>query len=147
MWLSRQFFILMLMAFICQACSNPTKKIYTSECSPDIKFKQISFVNLIDSVTFYDKQYVELSGTYVEGKHLSALVNDSAFADNGHSFWVNFTQDCPLYSSASHEGLFDLGNNINNHAMTIRGRVELSNKGDQKAYRATINEVSYLVLY
>ena len=135
-----------------QACTHP-KKVYTSECAPTIKFKHISFANLVDSAKFYDDQYVEVTGKYVEGKHISALVDEATFSDhaNDHSLWVNFTQECPLYRNNEHDGLFGNGDNeynlIKNHRITIRGRVQATGKGYLKAYRATINEVSYLELY
>jgi hypothetical protein len=140
-------------ALILLACNTHKRKVYTSECAPGIKFKKVSFRNLIDSIKDYDKQYVEVSGRYLEGKHISALVNDSTFTDHGNSrsLWVNFTQDCPLYLKGKHTGLFETEdgeyNKINNRQMTIRGRIDRRKKGHQETYSATIDEVSYLELY
>lgn len=143
-------FILLTLALL--ACNTNKRKIYTSECSAEIKFKKVSYSHLIDSAKYYDKQYVEVSGKYLEGKNQSALVNDSTFTDhgNGRSLWVNFTQDCPLYLVGKHTGLFETEdgeyNKISNRHMTIRGRIEITKKGHKNAYRATLNEVSYLEL-
>lgn len=148
---SRVYIILLFTATLL-ACNTHKKKIYISECAPGIKFKKVSFHNLVDSIKFYDKQYVEVSGKYLEGKHISALVNDSTFTDHGNSrsLWVNFTQDCPLYLKDKHTGLFETEdgeyNKINNRQMTIRGRIDVQKKGHQNTYRATLNEVSYLEL-
>jgi hypothetical protein len=145
-------YILITITLALLACNTHKRKIYTSECSPDIKFKKVNFSKLVDSIKFYDKQYVEVSGRYLEGKHISALINDSTFSDHGnnHSFWVNFTQDCPLYLKGENTGLFETEdgeyNEINNRQMTIRGRIDVQKKGHQGAYCATINEVSYLEL-
>ncbi|RYU91226.1 hypothetical protein EWM62_04610 [Mucilaginibacter terrigena] len=145
-------YLVVLLALSLLACNTHKQKIYTSECAPDIKFKKVNFRNLIDSIKLYDKQYVEVSGRYLEGKHISALVNDSTFSDHGNSrsLWVNFTQECPLYLKGKNTGLFETEdgeyNKINNRQMTIRGRVELQKKGHKETYRATINEVSYLEL-
>jgi hypothetical protein len=147
---SRVYWVFIL-ALALQACTtHKQQQVYTSECATDIVFKKISLSHLADSIKYYDKRYVEVSGRYVEGKNISALVNDSTFSDHGnsHSFWVNFTQDCPLYLTGKHTGLFAAEDgtysNINNKLMTIRGRIEVQNKGYKKEYCATINEVSYL---
>ena len=145
-------YISLLLALLLTACSSPKRKIYTSECAVDIKFKKVSFADLADSISYYDKQYVQVSGKYLEGKNQSALVNDSTYTghDNNQSLWVNFTQDCPLYLADKHTGLFETEdgeyNKISNRHMTIRGRINLEKKGHNKAYAATINEVSYLEL-
>jgi hypothetical protein len=148
----RRVYFTLIIALALQACNTHKQKIYTSECAPDIKFKKVKFVNLIDSIRYYDKQFVEVSGKYLEGKNVSALVNDSTFTDHGnsHALWVNFTQDCPLYLTDKHTGLFETEdgeyNKLNNRLITLRGRVEVEKKGHKNAYRATINEVSYLSL-
>ncbi|MBD1367074.1 hypothetical protein IDJ77_24905 [Mucilaginibacter sp. ZT4R22] len=129
------------------------KKLYTSDCSAGIAFKKVSYTNLVDSIKYYDKQYVEVYGKYTEGKNLSALVNDSLFADHGNSraLWVNFTQDCPLYLKGTQQGFFASEDgsyaHMNNRMVTIRGQVDVLLKGHQKAYSGTINQVSYIELY
>ncbi|MGY4537760.1 hypothetical protein ACVW0P_002179 [Mucilaginibacter sp. UYNi724] len=134
------------------ACNTPKRKIYISECDLNVQFKKVSFAHLVDSVKYYDKQNVEVTGKYIEGKNVSALVNDSTFTDHGnsHSIWVNFTQDCPLYLVGKHIGLFETEdgeyNKLNNRKMTIRGRLEIAKKGHKNTYRATLNQVSYLEL-
>jgi len=145
-------YIALLTALMLPACKSPQRKIYTSECATAIKFKKVNFADLADSINFYDKQYVQVSGKYLEGKNQSALVNDSTYTGKGEtqSFWVNFTQDCPLYLMGKRIGLFETEdgeyNKISNRHMTIRGRINLEKKGHNKAYSATINEVSYLEL-
>ena len=125
------------------------KRVYASECDKDVHFKNISMAHLLDSARFYNKQFVEISGKYIEGKNISALVNDSLFVGrkNSSSLWVNFTQDCPLFLAGTQQGLFSSEDGsfekLNNRRVTIRGRVEANSKG----YSATINEVSYIVLY
>ncbi|AMR33775.1 hypothetical protein A0256_21220 [Mucilaginibacter sp. PAMC 26640] len=142
------FFVVLLPALLDFGCSGK-KKLYISECNPNIHFKKISLSHLTDSVKFYNKQYVEVSGKYQEGKNVSVLVSDSTFVDhsNKHSLWVNFTQDCPLYLSGTQQGLFSSEDGsylkLNDHKVTLRGRVEINSKG----YSATINEVSAIELY
>ncbi|RWY51033.1 hypothetical protein [Mucilaginibacter gilvus] len=134
------------------ACAH-SNKLYTSSCSDGIAFKKVSYVNLVDSIKYYDKQYVEVYGKYIEGKNLSALVNDSLFADHGsnRALWVNFTQDCPLYLTGTQQGFFASEDgsyaHLNNRMVTLRGQVEVLLKGHQKAYSGTINQVSYIELY
>jgi hypothetical protein len=95
--------LLMLMLPVLVSCKSHKVKTYTSACAAGIKYKAVSFSHLIDSAKFYDNQYIEVSGKYLEGKHVSALVNDSTFTNHGnnHALWVNFTQDCPLYLMVS----------------------------------------------
>ena len=145
-------YIILLLAVALQACTTNKQKVYTSDCAPDITFKRVKFVNLIDSIEYYDKQFVEVSGKYMEERNVSALVNDSTFTNhtNSRSLWVNFTQDCPLYLTGKHTGLFETEdgeyNKLNKRLVTIHGRIEVQKKGHKNAYRATINEISYLLL-
>jgi hypothetical protein len=149
----RRLFIWVLFTIVALQACKQQKKIYASECAVGIKFKKVSFENLVDSIQYYNKQYVQVSGKYVEEKNVSALVSDSTFTGHGtgRSFWVNFTQECPLYLKGKHTGLFETEDGeykqINNRLMTIRGRLDVSKKGHLGTYRATINEVSYLELY
>jgi hypothetical protein len=148
---SRWVFIPLTFTFMLHACSQP-KHIYTSECSEGIIYKRVVFSHLVDSIKYYDKQYVEVTGKYVEGKNLSALHNDSNVIDRGnsHALWVNFSQDCPLILRGTHTGLFEYGDGnfskINNHTMTIRGKVDKHQKGHLKSYRGGIDMVSYVEL-
>ncbi|MBB3967908.1 hypothetical protein [Mucilaginibacter phyllosphaerae] len=142
---------MLILTLALQACNTPKRKIYTSECAAGIRFKKVSFANLADSIKYYDKQYVEVSGKYLEGKNQSALVNDSTYTGRSNqSLWVNFTQDCPLYLLGKRTGLFETEdgeyNKISDRHMTLRGRINLEKKGHNQAYMATINEVSYLEL-
>jgi hypothetical protein len=144
-------FLLFTGIFLLFSCKNE-HKIYQSECDSDITFKHIGFTQLIDSIQKYDQQYIEVVGKYREGKEESALVNDSLFVDhsNGHSLWVNFSQDCPLYLLGTRKGLFEYNDGkftrISNKKITIRGRVDLRHKGHLGSYRATIDRVSFVKL-
>ncbi|HZX59571.1 MAG TPA: hypothetical protein VFE54_12625 [Mucilaginibacter sp.] len=134
-----------------QSCKH-SKKVYKSDCDDGISFKQISFGKLMDSISEYDQQYVEVTGKYVEDKELSALFGDSLFVDQSkkNGLWVNFSQDCPLYLSGTHQGLFEYNDGqftqINNKLITIRGKIDLNNKGSHNRYKATIDRVSLVKL-
>ena len=134
-----------------QSCKHE-KKIYKSECDINKDFKTISFKHLMDSLDDYDQQYIEISGKYEEDKGISALVNDSLFTDvsNSNALWVDFSQDCPLYLSGTHQGLFEYNDGqftqINNKKVTIRGVIVLRNKGKRDQYKATIERVSLVKL-
>ena len=133
-----------------QSCQRQ-KKIYKSDCNIDKTFKQISFKQLLDSIDDYNQQYIEISGKYQEDKGISALVNDSLFTDHStdNALWVDFSQDCPLYLSGTHQGLFEYNDGqftqINNRMVTIRGLVTTS-KGPHKRYKATIERISFVKL-
>ena len=134
-----------------QSCKHE-KKIFKSECDIDKDFKTINFKQLMDSLDDYDQQYIEISGKYEEDKGISALVNDSLFTDvsNSNALWVDFSQDCPLYLSGTHQGLFEYNDGqftqINNKKVTIRGVIVLRNKGKRDQYKATIERVSLVKL-
>ena len=134
-----------------QSCSHGTKQ-FKSNCDADKEFVHISFKQLMDSLPDYDQQYVEVSGKYEEDKEVSALICDSLLADHSskNALWVNFSQDCPLYLTGTHEGLFEYTDNgftqLKDKAITIRGMVDMRNKGHLKQYKATIDRVS-LVKY
>jgi hypothetical protein len=122
-------------------------KIFTSNCDLGIHFRQVSFRRLMDSIESFDHQYVEVSGKYREDKELSALFSDNGPIGSG-GLWVNFSQDCPLYLSGTHQGLFEFNDGgftqINNQFITIRGRIYLHNKNSK--YKATIDRVSLVKL-
>jgi len=140
---------LLFFAVVLQSCTSD-KKIYKSDCDEDITYKHVGFTQLIDSIQKYDQQYVEVSGTYKEGKQQSALVNDSLFVNHSdsHAVWVNFSQDCPLYLSGTRIGLFEYNNGkftqINNKKVTIRGKVDVKQKGRSKSYKGCIDRVSFV---
>jgi hypothetical protein len=138
-------------AITLQACKH-SKKVYKSSCDADIAFKHVGFTQLIDSIENYDQQYIEVTGTYKEGNEISALFNDSLFVDhsNKRALWINFSQDCPLYLTGTHTGLFEANDgqftSINNKKVIIRGRIDLHNTGHQKQYKGTIDRVSFVEL-
>jgi hypothetical protein len=144
--------LLFFCALITLSSCKHEKKVYTSNCNVDANFKRVSFRHLIDSIGNYDKQYVEVSGRYEEDKELSALVSDSILTDGPDSdaLWVSFSQDCPLYQAGTHQGLFEFNDGqftqINNKAVTIRGIINLHNKGHEKKYKATIERISLVKL-
>jgi len=150
---SRQVIMGVLMAAALCACKSNKATTYTSDCAAGVAFKQVNFTHLIDSIKYYDKQFVEVTGRYLEDKHVSALVNDRTFTDHGnsHALWINFTQDCPLYQSNTHRGLFETEDGeyrkINNKLMTLHGRIDVHKKGNGQSYSATLDEVSYVQLH
>jgi hypothetical protein len=139
---------LLLMLVLLQSCSHE-KKIYKSSCNDDKTFTRITFKHLMDSLDDYDQQYVEVSGKYIEDKDLSALFNDSLFVDhsNKNALWVDFSQECPLYLSGTHTGLFEYNDGsftqINNKSVTIRGMIVSHPK---KKYKATLERISLVKL-
>jgi hypothetical protein len=138
----------MLCGIIFLSSCKHAQKIYKSNCDAEIPFKQVTFNQLINNLEDYDQQYVEVSGKYIEDKELSALFCDSLLADKSakNGLWVNFSQDCPLYLSGTHQGLFEYsdGNStpMNNKSVTLRGKIDMHNKGHQHRYKATIDRVS-----
>jgi len=142
-------FLLMTIIFSLQSCKSE-KKVYLSHCDDGISFKHVNFTQLIDSINSYDQQYIEVDGTYEEGKEESALVNDSTFTDHSseHAIWVNFSQDCPLYLEGTHKGIFEYNDGkftqLNNKSITIRGKIDVRHKGHLGSYRGTLDRVSFV---
>jgi hypothetical protein len=144
------FLITLLIPVILQSCTGH-KKIYTSDCDDNIKFKVISYAHLMDSLKFYDKKYIEISGKYQQGKEQSALFNDSLYMPApSTALWINFSQDCPLYLSGTKIGFFQYSSDgyasINNKKIRIRGRLDLHNRGYLKQYQGCIDHVSFIEL-
>jgi hypothetical protein len=138
-------------ALMCQSCRYE-KKVYKSNCNDERAFKRIGFKQLMDSLDNYDQKYIEVSGTYEEDKELSALYNDSLFVDHSskNALWVDFSQECPLYLTGTHKGLFEYNDGkftqLDNKTITVRGVIDTHNKGHLKKYRATIERVSFVKL-
>jgi hypothetical protein len=145
------FFLFLIGVFIFQSCKSE-KKTYKSNCNDNITFKRVKFSQLIDSIKTYDQQYIEVSGTYEEGRDESALINDSLFVShsNNHALWVNFSQDCPLYLTGTHTGLFEYNDGkftqLNNKKITIRGKIDVRHKGHLGSYKGSIDRVSFVKL-
>lgn len=143
-----------LIAAVVACCALPAckhnQKVYKSDCDLGVNFKQVSFHQLMDSIANFDQQYVEISGRYREDKELSALFSDNSLASDSDGLWVNFSQDCPLYLAGTHQGLFEYNDGsftqINNRFITIRGRIDLRNKGRNNQCKATIERVSLVKL-
>lgn len=144
-------YISLCLMLVFQSCTAD-KKIYVSNCNDDIAFKRVGFSQLINNIEKYDQQYVEITGTYREAKEQSALYNDSLFVDhsNGHAIWINFSQQCPLYLKGTHTGLFEYNDGqftqINNKQVTLRGKVNVMDKGHLGMYRGSIDRVSFIKL-
>jgi hypothetical protein len=144
--------LFLLCIFVFQSCKSDKKKVYQSDCDGGITFKHVGFTQLIDSIDDYDQQYIEVDGTYEEGKEQSALVNDSLFVSHSseRSLWVNFSQDCPLYLTGTHKGLFEYNDGkftqLNNKSITIRGKIDVRHKGHLGSYKGTIDRVSFVEL-
>jgi hypothetical protein len=141
------------LAIVFQSCKSKSgKKTYQSDCDAGISFKRISFTRLIDSIDDYDQKYIEVDGTYEEGKDESALVNDSLFVDHSseRALWINFSQDCPLYLVGTRQGIFEYSDGkftqLNNKSLTIRGKIDVRHKGHLGSYRGTIERVSFVKL-
>src|ERR1700761_7797407 len=152
----------LLLSVALSSCSG-NKKIYTSTCDNNITFKHVAFTHLIDSLDYYDKKYIEVSGRYEEGKEESALFNNSLFTSKPKTalckykpftpkpkprLKVNFSQDCPLYLAGTHTGFFEYNNGaftqINKKKVIIRGKLDVHNKGNLKQYKACIDHVSFI---
>jgi hypothetical protein len=145
--------LVLCMLIIIQGCSDQ-KKIYQSQCNNDKTVKKVSFAHLLDSLKFYNNQYVEVSGIFKQVKGLSSLYDPNSSADqsNGNALSIDFTPTCPLYLVGKHIGFFDYDNNggkltpVNNAVVTMRGIINTHDKGNKKTYKAGIENVSYIKL-
>lgn len=148
---NRRMVVIALLFLVLTSC-NAGKKIYLSDCDGDKTFKRVTFNHLLDSLNYYDQKYVEITGTYEEGKGKSAIYNDSTLVktDNHKAFWVNFSQDCELYLKGTNTGLFDYNDGrftqINNKRMRIRGKLDAHNLGYLKQYKGCIDHISLIEL-
>lgn len=139
--------LVVLMLSSCMA-DKANKKIYISDCNAEQTFKQVTFVHLLDSLAYYDRQYIEVTGVYREGKgSWSALYdNGTIVANNKKALWVNFNQECELYLVGTHTGLFDFNNGrftqMNNKQLRLRGQIDTNNHGKLRQYKGCIDKVS-----
>ncbi|MDB5008381.1 MAG: hypothetical protein JWQ84_339 [Mucilaginibacter sp.] len=145
-------FWFLMAACLLQSCATKEKKVFESDCDAGIAFKRVSFTRLIANIEQYDHQYVEVYGTYKEGKEESALFNDSLFVSHSsdHAIWINFSQDCPLYLSGTHVGLFQYNDGkftqLNHKNITIRGQIDVRHKGHLGSYKGSMDHVSFVRL-
>lgn len=148
--LNRAFFITILPVFL-WSCGKQSK-VFESNCNNGITFKKVGFTELVNHLDKYDKQYVEVTGKYVEGFEQSALFNDSLFADHSlkKALWVDFSQECPLYLTGTRTGLFEYNNGtftqINKRYITVKGKINIHNTGYLKRYKGAIDRVSFIKL-
>lgn len=150
--LGQRLYLLMIFLPLFTCCKKQKPRIYTSDCANNIALKKVSYSNLMDSLKFYQNQYVQVSGEYRQGKELSVLVNDSASVNSGaqQSLWINFVPDCPLFEKHTHAGLFQATDgeylNFDKTRMVIGGRLELQKTKTRGACRPTLNNVCYVEL-
>lgn len=148
--LNKVFLITILPVFL-WSCGKQNK-VFESNCNNGITFKKVGFTELVNHLDKYDKQYVEVTGKYVEGFEQSALFNDSLFADHSlkKALWVDFSQECPLYLTGTRTGLFEYNNGtftqINKRYITVKGKINTHNTGYLKRYRGSIDRVSFIKL-
>ncbi len=142
---------LALLLVLLPSCGKQAK-VFESDCNKDITFRKVGFTELVNHLEKYDKQYVEVTGKYVEGFEQSALFNDSLFADHSlkKALWVDFSQECPLYLTGTHIGLFEYNNGtftqINKQYVTIKGKINKHNTGHLNGYKGAIDRVSSIKL-
>jgi hypothetical protein len=130
------------------------KRIFISDCNDDYTrvYKRVAFFELLNHLKKYDKQYVEVTGKYIEAPEQSALFNDSLFANHSvkQAIWINFSPDCPLYLKGTRIGLFEYNNGqftqINDKYVTIKGRVDAHDTGHLNQYKGAIERISYIKL-
>jgi hypothetical protein len=150
--LTARVFCFLAALLLLAACHR--NKSYKSDCDDSRAFKRVGFSQLLDSLSFYDKQYVEVSGKYKQGNGISALFNDSMFVDhsNNKALWVEFSPDCPLFLTGTRIGFFDYDYNngkltpANNKTVIIRGIINARFKGNLGAYKGSIGHISYVKL-
>jgi len=144
----KPYFVIILFFLMSIGC-KPRPKVYESDCDEGQTFVRVNFTHLLDSMAYYDQKYIETTGIYREGKEKSSLYNDSVKPDN-KALWVNFSQDCELYLTGTHIGLFDYNNGsftqLNNKKVRIRGKVDMHNLGHLKLYKGCIDRVSLVEL-
>lgn len=148
-----KFSCLLLLAVVIQSCAHK-KKLYTSSCAINKTFKRITLSHLMDSLSYYDNQCVEVKGKYMQDKNLSALVNESVFGykKKNKPLWVEFSPDCPLYLEGTRIGFFDYDYNggkltpANNQTIVIHGVVNARYKGQAGGFKGAIGHISYLQL-
>jgi len=136
-----------------QSCSHH-KKLYKSDCDVDKTFKRITLANLMDSLSYYDNQCVEVRGKYKQDKELSALFNETLFGSRkkNKALWVEFSPDCPLYLEGTRIGFFDYDYNggkltpANNQTVIIHGIVNARYKGNSGVFKGSIGRISYIQL-
>lgn len=148
--ISKVFFVNALLASLL-SCGKQ-HQIFESNCNEGMSFKKVEFTELTNHLEKYDKQYVEVTGKYIEGFEQSALFNDSLFADHSlkKALWINFSQECPLYLTGTRIGLFEYNNGtftqINKRYITIKGKVNVRNTGYSHKYRGALDKVSFIKL-
>ncbi len=143
----------LLLCAVLQSCTH-NKKMYKSSCDIDKKFKRITLPHLMDSLSYYDNQCVEVRGKYMQDKELSALFNESAFGRRSKSkaLWVEFSPDCPLYLEGTRIGFFDYDYNggkltpANNQTIVLHGVINAHYKSHSGVFNGSIGRISYIQL-
>lgn len=138
--------------FIVAGCTKQKPQVYTSDCITDVRISKPTYRHLMDSLKYYKDKFVEVEGTYQQGKNLSAIANDSTFSDKAakHAFWINFSPDCPLYDRETHKGFFEASDgqflSLNGNRMVVRGRLQVRKAAGANPYVAILNDIIYVEL-
>jgi hypothetical protein len=126
----------------CNTRENKTSVYNTEDCNTE--FKRISIKSLSDSVSFYDRKRVEISGYYSYSIEQSALFTGETYNSNEFSLWVEFSTrliDSLVKKELPGENVF---NKMSGKTVKIRGMLISDSHGHLGQYSATVKDVCYL---
>ena len=126
----------------CNTTENTASVYNTDDCNADSE--RISMKSLSDSVNFYDKKRVEISGYFSYGIEESALFARKTHGSNEFSLWVEFKAglvDSLVKRELPGENIFS---KISGKRIKIRGILYSNSHGHLGQDSASVKDVCYL---
>lgn len=134
------------------SCSRKSES-YESRCDKDNVYHKVEMSDLLADVKRYDGKYIEVMGIYKSGSEESALYGRVFFKskDPGFGLWIEFDVfilRCPLLSK-SQVNLFGKAEKFKNmfdKTVKFHGRVDVKRKGHLSQYKASLQDVTMVVI-
>ena len=134
--------ILFTLLFIACSTGKNNSLIYSSDyCNAD--FKKVSFTSLFDSLSFYDRKPVEITGFYHSAFEVSVISTQQNFSTDERIVWVDFgneLSDSLTNSKPPNENIFD---KIDGKKVKMRGYFSAGRTGHLSGYPCGIR-ICYL---
>lgn len=145
-------YLLFFIFIIFNSCSSKFDS-YKSQCDKIKVYEKVNFDELLKNINNYQGKYVEIKGKYKSDSEQSAIYSDEFTLKKNYddALWVtfdDFISRCPLMSS-NDVNLFGNENTFKdmyNKTIILHGRIDIDNKGHLSQYRASIKDISMVLI-
>jgi hypothetical protein len=127
--------LVLLQTFIC-CKTSPEITFKVTGLDTTIKTTKISIADLARNYKSYQGQYIETKGRFFFGFENVAIYADNIIATgDSRGFWLDINRDLNMDNTWLEK--------MNRKLITVKGRIDTTNKGHLSAYFATIDDIYF----